>query len=665
MNPRLHEENRLMKKLLDWFDHRTGYRELMREALYENIPGGSRWRYVWGSTLVFTFFLQVLTGILLWTAYSPSAQTAWESVYFIQTQMTLGWLIRGIHHFAAQAMVVLMAIHLMQVIVDGAYKAPREVNFWLGLILMQIVLGLSLTGYLLPWDQKGYYATKVATNIMGVTPGIGTQLQEVVQGGPEYGHHTLTRFFALHAGILPGLLIGFLALHIYVFRRHGIHAKDPQKSPDAKFWPDQVLKDAVACLGVLAVVMLLAILKGAELSAPADPSEPYSAARPEWYFLFLFRFLKFEFIDKIGLEFGAIYVPGGLMLFLVLMPLIAIWRHGHKINVAFTYLMLLCIVGLTGLAVYEDWYSETEPALKFRADVANAHQDAVRTMELAGNPETGIPVTGAVSLLRNDPLTQGPKLFAKKCASCHRYDGHDGTGHQVLVNGEEAPATAADLAGLGTREWARTVLIDYHELFAPLSNATLDGENLGELYLEGDMGSWSEDNRDVLLEPENAESLAGLIEFLVAQSERADQAPFNQKLIEQGRDTFENGTLAQGELTMACADCHAVKPVGEDEPFGTAEYGPELTGYGGRAWLRSFIANPDAPEHYGSTGHNAMPAFEKSLTEQEIDLIARWLIDDYYLPQERRADRSGEAPAPDAETSSNEENGSPPEDDNP
>ncbi len=252
-----------MKRLLDWLDDRTGYRELMHEALYERIPGGARWRYVWGSTLVFVFFLQVITGFCLWMAYSPSDHTAWESVYYIQHEMTLGSVIRGVHHYAAQAMVLLMVLHLMQVVIDGAYKAPREVNFWLGLILMQIVLALGLTGYLLPWDQKGYYATKVATRIMSLTPFIGPQLQQVVQGGAEYGHHTLTRFFALHAGILPALLVAFLGLHIYVFRRHGITVPDPDRAPEAKFWPDQILKDSVACLAVFAAVLTLAIFKGA------------------------------------------------------------------------------------------------------------------------------------------------------------------------------------------------------------------------------------------------------------------------------------------------------------------------------------------------------------------------------------------------------------------
>ena len=114
----------------------------MHDALYEHIPGGARWRYVWGSTLAFCFFVQVVTGFILWVAYSPSAQTAWESVYYIQHQMTGGWLLRGVHHFTAQAMVVLLAIHFVQVVIDGAYRAPREINFWLGLILMQIVLAL-------------------------------------------------------------------------------------------------------------------------------------------------------------------------------------------------------------------------------------------------------------------------------------------------------------------------------------------------------------------------------------------------------------------------------------------------------------------------------------------------------------------------------------------
>ena len=113
----------------NWLDSRTGYRSIVKSALYERVPGGARWRYVWGSTLVFAFMTQVVTGLVLWASYSASAQTAWESVYFIQYEMTGGWLLRGIHHFMAQAMIVLLALHVMQVVIDGAYRAPRKLTF--------------------------------------------------------------------------------------------------------------------------------------------------------------------------------------------------------------------------------------------------------------------------------------------------------------------------------------------------------------------------------------------------------------------------------------------------------------------------------------------------------------------------------------------------------
>ena len=133
----------------------TSKKGFVNAALYEHVPGGARWRYVWGSTLVFAFAVQMITGLFLWMHYSPSSQTAWESVYYIQHEMTGGWLLRGIHHYTAQVMIVLLALHMLQVIIDGAYRAPREINFWIGLVLLNLVLGLSFTGYLLPWDQKG------------------------------------------------------------------------------------------------------------------------------------------------------------------------------------------------------------------------------------------------------------------------------------------------------------------------------------------------------------------------------------------------------------------------------------------------------------------------------------------------------------------------------
>src|SRR5271170_2864494 len=189
--------------MLTWLEHRTGIRKLIGAALLEGVPGGAKWRYVWGSCLAFVFAIQMITGILLMLRYSPGDSTAWGSVFFIQYEMDFGWFIRGLHHFGSQTMVVLLAVHMLQVVVAGAQLPPREFNWWVGLGLMGIVLGLSLTGYLLPWDQKGFYATQVATNIASNIPVIGEYLQRVVVGGPVYGNHTLTQFFTLHVGILP------------------------------------------------------------------------------------------------------------------------------------------------------------------------------------------------------------------------------------------------------------------------------------------------------------------------------------------------------------------------------------------------------------------------------------------------------------------------------
>src|SRR2546429_7353934 len=215
-----------MNRFLNWLDRRTGYRRIIEYSLYENIPGGARWRYVWGSSLVFCLSVQFVTGFVLWMAYSPSSQTAWESVYFIQNEMNGGWLLRGIHHFTASVMNVLLVLHLMQVVIDGAYRAPREINFWFGLGLLQLVLALSLTGYLLPWDQKGYWATKVATNIMGIVPVVGPALQRLVIGGPGYGHYTPSRLFALDAGGLSACVISLIVLHIFLFPLPGIQGTE-------------------------------------------------------------------------------------------------------------------------------------------------------------------------------------------------------------------------------------------------------------------------------------------------------------------------------------------------------------------------------------------------------------------------------------------------------
>lgn len=608
-----------MHALLNWLDDRTGFRELMHEALYERVPGGARWRYVWGSTLVFTFSIQMITGMFLWMAYSPSTQTAWESVYYIQHVMQYGWLVRGLHHFTAQSMIVLLALHLMQVIIDGAYKAPREINYWLGLVLMLIVLGLSLTGYLLPWDQKGYWATQVATNIAGGTPAVGAEVQKLAAGGSAYGHHTLTRFFALHAGVLPALLIGFLVLHIAVFRRHGITVPNPHRAPDVYFWPDQVLKDAIACLAILAATLFLVFWKGAELGAPADPSEAYSAARPEWYFLFLFEMLKY-FPGKYEV-IGAMVVPGLVMGVLFLMPFIARIRGGHQINIGFISVLLAACLTLTLIAVRKD---QNNPG--YAAAVAQAHQDAQRVVELAKGP-SGIGPSGALALLKADPFSQGPRLFAKNCATCHRYNGKDGMGKDITESKDGVervvPGTASDLGNFGSREWIKSVITDFSKTFGPTENASFDGKPLGKHFTEGSMATWSAEHGSKM----KVEEVNAVTEFLAAQSGRILNPPIDPKLVEAGKAFFLDGN---DEISETCASCHAMHARGDKDPLDGGGNGPDLTGYGSAKWLTSFINDPGIKEHYGK--RNRMPGFEKRMASEETRMLVDWMQHNWYEP---------------------------------
>jgi ubiquinol-cytochrome c reductase cytochrome b subunit len=625
-----------MSRLGDWLDHRTGYRAVVHDALYEHIPGGARWRYVWGSTLVFCFFVQIVTGLVLWSAYSPSGQTAWESVFYIQHGMTAGWLLRGVHHFTSHMMVVLLALHFLQVVIDGAYRAPREINFWIGLVLMQIVLAMSLTGYLLPWDQKGYWATKVATNMLALVPVIGEPLQRLVVGGDEYGHHTLTRFFALHAGVLPGLLFLFLGLHIALFRRHGLKAREPYRRPDTTFWPDQVFRDAVACLGVIIVILVLVLRNyptaepdlpmasqfGAELGAPANPAESYAAARPETYFLFLFQLLKY--LEAYPPVVGAVIAPGLVLLSLFLMPFLGHWELGHRFNVVWTIALLVGAIVLTALAWRADHNGTSPESQHYLAAVANAHAEAERVVELASSP-TGIPPSGALALLQSDPKTQGPKLFRQHCAACHpHFDPGDADTHSPQSIVSENP-TASNLWAFGTPQWVAGIL-DPERIAGPhyFGNTA---------FKEGEMVTWVNDN----IAPQMAD-LQGdeLAEFrrkvedvtLALASEAGSIAEMVADLdsrVEAGREAMVSEFL--------CIDCHKFREHGE---LGLA---PELTGYASREWLTQFISNPEHERFYPEK-NDRMPAFALNaenpaanrLSPEELSLLVSWLRGEWYEP---------------------------------
>jgi ubiquinol-cytochrome c reductase cytochrome b subunit len=597
-----------MKSWINWLDERTGCKSIARAAIW-NIPGGPRWRYVWFSTILFCIVIQIVTGTILWMNYSPGAQTAWESVNRIQNELTGGWLLRGLHHFTAQLLPVLLALHVMQVVIDGAYKAPREVNFWCTILLSLLVLAIALTGYQLPWDQKGFWATKVAVNVLGIVPFVGPRLQRILIGGPDYGHLTLTHFFAVHAGILPAILLLVLLAHATLFFRSGFVGKKSTTRADAPWWPDQALRNAVACLAVVITLLLLVFrhrllsstgLLGAELGAPADPSEPYSAARPEWYFLFLYQFLKL-FPARMEIV-GAIIIPGILVTIVFLMPFIGRSRTGHRFNIGF----LSCLfVGMGWLTYVANSSDAKNP--EYQKAVEAADREAARVKVLVNSP-LGVPTSGAITLLREDAFTQGPKLFAKHCADCHRYAGHDGLGNAV----SDAP-NAADLEGFGSRKWLEGLLDP-----KAVSSTKFFG---GTKFKHGKMAKFVQ-KKIASYTPEQKVQITKVIVALSAEAGLKAQRYLDHRdahLIAEGR------VLLKG--AMGCTDCHQFRSKDESA---TA---PDLTGYGSRDWLRRFLNNPGHPQFYGEE-NGRMPAFGEKhiLTDEQIGLLLDWLRGDWYEP---------------------------------
>ncbi|HET7009545.1 MAG TPA: cytochrome b N-terminal domain-containing protein [Anaerolineales bacterium] len=210
-------------RLAGWLDERLGWRRVWESIFLRKVPKVN-WLYTLGSATLFVAINQIVTGILLTIYYVPTPDHAYDSVQYITTQVPAGWLIRGLHHWGASAMVVLTALHMLRVILHGAYKYPREVTWLTGVGLLVLVLGFGFTGYLLPWDQKAYWATTVGTRIAGVAPVIGDVILRIMRGGEELSAVTLARFFGAHVWILPAGLLGLLGIHMFLVVRNGISA---------------------------------------------------------------------------------------------------------------------------------------------------------------------------------------------------------------------------------------------------------------------------------------------------------------------------------------------------------------------------------------------------------------------------------------------------------
>lgn len=674
----------MREQLLRWIEARTGLRTVARVFFGRPIPGGPRWRYVFAPALAATFLIQLVTGLLLMSSYSPSASQAWGSVWFIQYEMVLGWLIRGLHHFGSSAMVVLVALFLIQEVVTRAYRAPREVSWWLGLILIQLILGLALTGYLLPWDQKGYWATKVATNIMGSTPVIGPYLLDVVVGGSEYGNQTLTRLFSLHVAVLPWLILMVLTLRLLLYYRHGIAA--PEGAPAGEpTWPGQIYRNLTAVAIVLMVLLGVVYANGgANLEAPADPSVSDYPARPEWYFLFLFQMLNY--FESPYEVVGTHVIPGVLFLFLFLLPLLDQVLPKRLVYFSACGLLLVVIGGVAALMTEAILADRTNVTFQLARRDADTQRE--RSLQLAG--VEGVPPDGAVYMLRRDPWTHGRAILEQKCLSCHYYDGRGSIARQVIEVSAQDLAEAATTGKFeGLPELPARALEAKIPDFTPLGAIRLDaaGGILGGYRVVGTNGAGERltlivtpEGRTIQQEVMSQQTAADLAGFggrdwirgllddpssprffgtmpkldgmktwkagsRLNPEQLDDVADFVAELgsVENGEsffDWYERRYLGNLEshpghdlFVEDCGQCHLVGSPDFSITEGGFMEAPNLFAYGSSDWLTRMIHEPASEDLYGYLPEESqMPGFEGRLSENDVTTLVRYLGGDYLPP---------------------------------
>src|ERR1700723_1852877 len=392
-----------MRTVIDWLEHRTGIESAVKGFLYEDIPASAGWHQIIGSMAVFFFVIQVFTGAMLAFNYAPTPGEAYNSVKYIMTELTAGPLMRGLHHWGASMMLIIVVLHMIQVFIYGAYKKPREATWMVGVTLLLITLAFGLTGYLLPWDNRAYWGTVVTTQIASQAPIAGPYLLRLLGSQGDVGNVTFSRFYALHTVLLPPLTIILIGIHIYLVRKHGVAAAPGDTAPKRKFFPEQVFKDTVGIAIAFIILFVIAVVAKVPVERLADPTDTAYIPRPEWYFLFLFQSLKFF---KGPLEtVGSVVLPGVAVLTLFLVPFIdrgPMVRLGKRtFAILFVILAAITWTGLTTAAVV------TTPKNQESADVTET--PATETPEAAAPAPTTNPQSlppGAT------PATPAPTLAA-------------------------------------------------------------------------------------------------------------------------------------------------------------------------------------------------------------------------------------------------------------
>jgi ubiquinol-cytochrome c reductase cytochrome b subunit len=441
----------------NWFDARLKVREtllpMMRHPIPREVAGPMGWWYVFGSASLTMLLIQILTGVGLALVYVPAADKAYDSLLYLDYDVTLGWFLRALHYYAGSGMVVLVLAHMTQVFLHGAYKYPRELTWVVGVFLLLCTLGMFFTGQVLRWDPDAYWGLAVGGAMAGRVPAAGPWAVRMLLGGPVIGGDSLSRFFALHVFVIPGALLFFLAVHLWLVLKCGVSAPpvpgqvvDP-KTYDASyekqlrsgvpFLGDAMTKDAVfSALAVIVVVALAAVLGPKGPNGPPDPTLAGANPRPEWPFLWLFALLSLS--PPESETFIILVFPLVLIAVLFLVPFVS--NRGERAPSRRPVAVLAVIVIYTALGVltYQGATSPWSPKMT----------------AWSGDPVPEGLVRGSTPL-----RLEGAAVFqSKSCRNCHALDG---------VGGRRGP----DLTAVGTR-LTRGQLIDQ------VSNGTPGGGNM-------------------------------------------------------------------------------------------------------------------------------------------------------------------------------------------
>ena len=432
-----------------WLNRRTDLDSLLRTALYEPIPGGARLAYVFGSGLLFIFISQVITGVFLALYYVPSADHAHTTVAYIMKSVTAGSFLRSLHAYGASAMIVVLLLHLSQTYIYGAYKGRRELLWISGCFLFALILSMAFTGYLLPWDQRSYFATAVGTNAAGEVPWIGESIKRMMRGGTEMGTLTISRFFVAHVFLIPAVIFALVASHIFLFRKAGA-AGPPTESPyEPKqrvelFYPRQVLMDLSLTALLIIGLGLLCFFAPVQLGPPANPADAQYIPRPEWYYLPIFQWLRYW--HGAASIVGILVIPTILVLAIVALPFLdrGVERRPWKRPVAmgaYTFVLF----ALLGLGLRSHYLDKRDGGVA--QQLAKQRSEEEEYMHKPFEPELSSASLAAANVALSDPLAAKGKIIFEdqSCNACHG-DGGLGTPAAPALVGVSAKLSPEQIA---------------------------------------------------------------------------------------------------------------------------------------------------------------------------------------------------------------------------